>query len=132
MIIFQWLQPLERIDLETYLQHVYHARWVKTLEISSLLFLNQPSWNLKIYLSHVKNPHGIGWRFFFVCCLLWLVRWSRHLVIDCGLLGNRMYWSCQRFMGKGLVVVREGISTPNAPYLREAALWTWCVLKIKF
>jgi hypothetical protein len=47
-----------------------------------------------------------------------LVRWSRHLVINCGLLGNRMYWSCLRFMGKGLVVVREGISTPNAPYLR--------------
>ncbi|KAJ6932232.1 hypothetical protein NC651_007831 [Populus alba x Populus x berolinensis] len=46
-----------------------------------------------------------------------LVRWSRYLVIDCGLLGNRMYWSCQRFAGKGLVVVREGINTPNAPYL---------------
>jgi len=28
------------------------------------------------------------------------------------------YWSYQRFAGKGLVVVREGISTPNAPYLR--------------
>ena len=50
--------------------------------------------------------------------LLELVRWSRHLVIDCELLGNRMYWSCQRFASKGLVVVREGISTPNAPYLR--------------
>jgi hypothetical protein len=47
-----------------------------------------------------------------------LIRWSRHLVIDCGLLGNRMYWSCQRFAGKGLVVIREGISTPNTPYLR--------------
>ena len=50
--------------------------------------------------------------------LLELVRWSSHLVIDCGLLGNQMYWSCQRFTGKELVVVREGISTPNAPYLR--------------
>ena len=28
------------------------------------------------------------------------------------------YWSYQRFAGKGLVVVREGISTPNTPYLR--------------
>jgi hypothetical protein len=28
------------------------------------------------------------------------------------------YWSYQRFAGKELVVVREGISTPNAPYLR--------------
>ncbi|KAJ6941989.1 hypothetical protein NC652_007927 [Populus alba x Populus x berolinensis] len=27
----------------------------------------------------------------------------------------------QRFAGKGLVVVREGISTPNAPYLRNSA-----------
>ena len=53
-----------------------------------------------------------------VVVALLLVRWSRHLVIDFGLLGNRMYWSCQRFAGKGLVVVREGISTPNAPYLR--------------
>jgi len=25
---------------------------------------------------------------------------------------------CQRFEGKGLVVVRESISTPSAPYLR--------------
>jgi hypothetical protein len=24
-----------------------------------------------------------------------------------------MYWPCQRFAGKGLVVVREGIRTPN-------------------
>ena len=53
-------------------------------------------------------------------CLIWiwLVRWSRHLVIYWRLLENRMYWSCQRFASKGLVVVREGISTPNAPYLR--------------
>jgi hypothetical protein len=29
-----------------------------------------------------------------------------------------VYWSCQRFTGKGLVVVREGISIPNTPYLR--------------
>jgi len=28
------------------------------------------------------------------------------------------YWSYQRFAGKKLVVVREGISTPNTPYLR--------------
>ena len=28
------------------------------------------------------------------------------------------YWSYQRFKGKGQIVVREGISTPNAPYLR--------------
>ena len=56
--------------------------------------------------------------FIVVVLCLNLVRWSRHLVIDCGLLGNQMYWSCQRFAGKGLVVVREGISTPNAPYLR--------------
>ena len=63
-----------------------------------------------------KNQRGIGWRFFR--CSFCLVRWSRHLVINCGLLGNRMYWSCLRFMGKGLVVVREGISTTNAPYLR--------------
>jgi hypothetical protein len=28
------------------------------------------------------------------------------------------YWSYQRFAGKELVVIREGISTPNAPYLR--------------
>jgi len=28
------------------------------------------------------------------------------------------YWSYQRFVGKGLVVIREGISTPNTPYLR--------------
>ena len=55
----------------------------------------------------------------FRCCVwLNLVRWSRHLVIDFGILGNRMYWSCQRFTGKGLVVVKEGISTLNAPYLR--------------
>jgi len=58
-----------------------------------------------------------GWRS-FVVVLFDLIRWSRHLVIDCGLLGNRMYWSCQRFAGKGLVVIRKGISTPNAPYLR--------------
>ena len=57
---------------------------------------------------------------FLVVFVLNLVRWSRHLVIDFGLLGNRMYWSCQRFVGKGLVVVREGISTPNTPYLRSA------------
>jgi hypothetical protein len=25
---------------------------------------------------------------------------------------------CQRFKGKGLVVAKEGISTPSAPYLR--------------
>ena len=56
--------------------------------------------------------------FHLVVVCLNLVRWSRHLVIDFGLLGNRMYWSCQRFTGKGLVVVREGISTPNTPYLR--------------
>ena len=56
--------------------------------------------------------------FFLVVALLDLVRWSRHLVIDCGLLENQMYWSCQRFMGKRLIVVREDISTPNAPYLR--------------
>ena len=61
---------------------------------------------------------------FFVVVLFDLIRWSRHLVIDCRLLGNRMYWSCQRFTGKGLVVIREGISTPNAPYLRQAASWT--------
>jgi hypothetical protein len=30
----------------------------------------------------------------------------------------QMYWSCQRFTGKGLVVTRKGISTPSAPYLR--------------
>jgi len=60
-----------------------------------------------------------GWRF-FLCflVLIWLVRWSRHLVIYWGLLVNLMYWSCQRFTGKGLVVIREGINTPNAPYLR--------------
>ena len=53
------------------------------------------------------------------CCICFeLVRWSRHLVIHWGLLGNLMYWSCQRLAGKGLVVVREGISTPNTPYLR--------------
>ena len=75
--------------------------------------------NFACFLSHVKNhPRGVGWRFYLFVDLLWLVRWSRHLVIDCGLLGNRMYWSYQRFAGKGLVVVREGISTPNAPYLR--------------
>jgi hypothetical protein len=28
------------------------------------------------------------------------------------------YWSYQRFASKGLVMVREGISTPNTPYLR--------------
>jgi hypothetical protein len=50
--------------------------------------------------------------------LRYLIRWSRHLVIYWRLLGNLIYWSCQRFAGKGLVVVREGISTPNAPYLR--------------
>ncbi|KAJ6976466.1 hypothetical protein NC653_028562 [Populus alba x Populus x berolinensis] len=66
-----------------------------------------------------QSARGIGWRFNSRCCIcLNLVRWSRHLVIDFGLLGNRMYWSCQRFAGTGLVVVREGISTPNAPYLR--------------
>jgi hypothetical protein len=47
-----------------------------------------------------------------------LICWSRHLVIYRRLLGNRMYWSCQRFADKVLVVVREGISTSNAPYLR--------------
>ncbi|KAJ6947290.1 hypothetical protein NC651_001859 [Populus alba x Populus x berolinensis] len=31
-------------------------------------------------------------------------------------------WRLLRFMGKGLVVAREGISTPNAPYLREGLL----------
>jgi len=30
---------------------------------------------------------GIGW-WFFVCILLWLVRWSRHLVFNWRLLGN--------------------------------------------
>jgi hypothetical protein len=55
--------------------------------------------------------------FFIVVWFDWFVG-SRHLVIYWRLLGNRMYWSCQRFTGKGLVVVREGISTPNAPYLR--------------
>ena len=56
----------------------------------------------------------------FRCCVIWFdsVCWSRHLVIYWRLLGNRMYWSCQRFAGKGLVVVRKGISTPNTPYLR--------------
>jgi len=29
-----------------------------------------------------------------------------------------MYWSFQRFTGKGLVVVKEDVSTPKAPYLR--------------
>ena len=66
-----------------------------------------------------KSARGIGWRFFSRYCVAFaLVRWSRHLVIDFGLLGNRMYWSCQRFTSKGLVVAREGISTPSAPYLR--------------
>ena len=39
-----------------------------------------------------SHTRGIGWRFIsFVVIGLNLVRWSRHLVIDCGLLGNRMY-----------------------------------------
>ena len=66
-----------------------------------------------------KIPRGIGLAIFlFVVVCLNLVHWSRHLVIYWRLLGNRMYWSCQRFADKGLVVVRKGISTPNAPYLR--------------
>jgi hypothetical protein len=70
-----------------------------------------------MYLIARQNPRGVGLAIFRYA-LLDLVRWSRHLVIYWRLLGNRMYWSCQRFAGKGLVVVREGINTPNAPYLR--------------
>ncbi|KAJ6875961.1 YDG domain-containing protein [Populus alba x Populus x berolinensis] len=66
----------------------------------------------------ISARHRAGDLSLVVVVCLNLVRWSRHLVIDCRLLGNRMYWSRQRFAGKGLVVVREGISTPNAPYLR--------------
>jgi len=90
-----------------------HIKYTKLSPISSETI---PSPAESPFCRTSENQRGIGWRFFR--CSFCLVRWSRHLVINCGLLGNRMYWSCLRFMGKGLVVVREGISTPNAPYLR--------------
>jgi hypothetical protein len=72
-----------------------------------------------ILLSHVrKSARHRAWRLFrLLVCFDYIVG-SRHLVFNWGLLGNLIYWSCQRFIGKELVVVREGISTPNAPYLR--------------
>jgi len=95
----------EEVDkgVATGLQEVIPARW-----IISRVYL----------LSHVRKSarHRAG-DFSLSFCFDWFVG-SRHLVINCGLLGNRIYWSCQRFMDKRLVVVREGISTPNAPYLR--------------
>ncbi|KAJ6858011.1 hypothetical protein NC652_040523 [Populus alba x Populus x berolinensis] len=67
-----------------------------------------PQWSRHSVARQKTSARGIGWRFLSLLRLLEFVRWSRHLVIDFGLLGNRMYWSCQRFAGKGLVVVREG------------------------
>ena len=61
-----------------------------------------------------SNLHGVGWWFFFMC-LLESVRWSRHLVIYWKPLGNRIYWSCQRFTGKGLVMVREVLAPLTHP-----------------
>ena len=95
------------------MQKLKHIKYTK---LSPILSETVPSPVESPFCRTSENQRGIGWRSFR--CRFDLIRWSRHLVIDCGLLGNRMYWSCQRFAGKGLVVVREGISTSNTPYLR--------------
>ena len=92
---------------------------IKYTKLSPIMSETVPSPVESPFCRTSKNPRAASADDFYRCCVCFeFVRWSRHLVIDCGLLGNRMYWSCKRFTGKGLVVVREGISTPNAPYLR--------------
>jgi hypothetical protein len=68
-----------------------------------------------IILSHV--PRTAIRRFFvkFARLVLWELPPSIPLRVTRkpGFTGH-----CQRFEGKGLVVAREGISTPSTPYLR--------------
>jgi hypothetical protein len=110
---------LESILQEDYLHQVtiILVLMTKGLINDNKIFLSLSRYLQQISVAREIHAASAGDFFFMLRLFDWFVG-SRHLVIDCGLLGNRMYWSCQRFAGKGLVVVREGISTPNAPYLR--------------
>jgi len=106
------------IFFDPFTKLIFVFNFILQSNIRFILFFNFYPHYFNWYCRTSKKIRAASAGDLFCYVLIWLVRWSRHLVIDWGLLGNQMYWSCQRFASKGLVVVRKGISTPNAPYLR--------------
>ena len=89
------------INKKIKMQKLKHIKYTK---LSPIMSKTIPSPVESPFCRTSENPRAAsaGDLSLVVVCLN-LVRWSRHLVIDFGLLGNRMYWSCQRFASKGLV-----------------------------
>ena len=63
-------------------------------------YINKNSFTSNVAPQKKKSKSGARHRlaifFSYVAFALNSVRWSRHLVIHWGLLGNLMYWFCQR------------------------------------